>query len=96
MYNRIQNIGVNAITRNTANNWNQKDELRAFESFTTRIKAASRSKKIVRAIRNRIGLWITLAIIHSEDVKGFQIISDMSQLHSIRAMVACVSSKYDF
>jgi hypothetical protein len=82
IYNISQIIGVNAIIKNTDNNWNRNEELRALASFTTRIKIANRNKKIVNAVINRIVPRIEL-INHSSDEKESQTISIKSQLHIV-------------
>ena len=92
IYKISQKIGVNAIINNTANNWNQNDELRAFESLITQIKIANRSKNIIIAVRNRNELCKIVLKIHSDDVKGFQITSEISQLHSSMFTAACAKS----
>jgi hypothetical protein len=92
MYSISQKIGVNAMINSTANNWNQKDELRAFESLITQISTANRSKNITIAVRNRKELCKIVLKIHSDEVKGFQITSAMSQLHSIIFIAACANS----
>ena len=87
-----QKIGVNAIINSTANNWNQNDELRAFESLTTQIKTANRNKKIIIAVRNRNEFWKIVLKNQSDEVKGFQITSAISPLHSIMFIAACANS----
>ena len=87
-----QKTGVNAIINSTANNWNQNDELRAFESLTTQISTANRNKKIIIAVQNRKELCKIVLKIHSDEVKGFQITSVISPLHSIIFIAACANS----
>ena len=87
-----QKIGVNAIIKNMANNWNPRDELRAFESFITQIKTASRNRKIIIAVRNRKELCMIVFKNHSDEVRGFQITSTISQLHSNIFIAACANS----
>ena len=70
------------MINNTDNNWNQNDELRALASFIVRIKIANRTKNIIIAVRNQKELCKIVLKIHSDDVKGFQITSVISQLHS--------------
>ena len=82
MYNNSQKTGVNPMINNTDNNWNQNDELRALASFIVRIKIANRTKNIIIAVRNQKELCKIVLKIHSDDVKGFQITSVISQLHS--------------
>jgi hypothetical protein len=83
MYINSQRIGVNPMINTTDNNWNQKDELRALASFIVRISIANRSKATVIAVQNRKELCIIVLKIPSDEVNGFQIISVISQLHSI-------------
>jgi phage regulator Rha-like protein len=83
IYSNNQIIGVNPMTNNTDNNWNQNEELRALASFIVRIKAANRNKNIIIAVRNRKGLSIIVFKTHSAEVKGFHITSVIFQLHSI-------------
>ena len=82
IYSRSQRIGVNPTIRNTANNWNRNDELRALASFIVQINIVSRSKAIIIAAQNRKELCKIVLKIHSDEVSGFQIISAISQLHS--------------
>ena len=82
IYNNNQKIGVKATTRNTANNWNQKDLLRAPASFITQIKTESHNKNIMIAVRNRTELSKIVFTNHSAAVNGFQITSVIFQLHS--------------
>ena len=82
---------MNATIKNTANNWNQNDELRAFASFTTQIKIANHTKKIINAVRNRKELSRRVLKNHSIDEKGFQIISEIFQLHSNVFMASCAN-----
>ena len=64
------------------NNWNQKDELRAFESFIARIKAHIRIKNIIKANRSQIESWNIKESHPSLGVKKFQIISVIFPSHS--------------
>ncbi len=52
------------------------------ESLITRTNMANRNRKITIAHRNRTELSIIALKNHSEDVKGFHIVSMISQLHS--------------
>ena len=81
MYKGNQIIGVSAIIINADKNWNQNDELRAVESFITRIKIRNRIKNIAIAIQNRMELFKITLSIQSADVKGFSTISHKFQLH---------------
>jgi len=80
------------MTNSTANNWNQKDELRAFESLITQIKTDNRNKNIIIAVRNRKELWKIVLKNQSDEVKGFQITSAISPLHSIIFIAVCANS----
>jgi phage regulator Rha-like protein len=82
MYNISQIMGVNAIIKNTDNNWNQNDELRALASFIVRIRTASRNRDTVMAVQNQKELCKIVLKNHAVEVKGFKIISEISQLHS--------------
>ena len=91
IYSISPKIGVNATIKNTANNWNRKDELRAFASFITRINTDSRTRNITIAVRNRTSLWKIPSKKDSAS-KGFQIASIISPLHSSMFMAAWVKS----
>ena len=80
------------MIRKADNNRNQNDELRALASFTVQINMANRSKNIIRAVRNRKELSRIVLKNHSTDVNGFQITSEISQLHSKILMAVCASS----
>ncbi len=70
-----------------ANNWNQNDELREHASFIVQVSAHIRKKKITKASQSQIGLLNITEKNHCDDVKGFQIMSVMFQLHSRIAIV---------
>ncbi len=81
IYNISQKTGVKATIKNTANNWNRNDELRAFASFITRISTENHTRNIIIAVRNRTSFW-NMPSKNDSDSKGFQIASIISQLHS--------------
>ena len=83
IYINNQRIGVNQMINTTDNNWNQNDELRALASFIVRISIANRSNATVIAVQNRKEFCIIVPKIPSDEVKGFHMISAISQLHSI-------------
>ena len=91
IYSISQKTGVNATIKNTANNWNRNDELRAFASFITRINTESRTRNITIAVRNRTSFWKIPSKTDSAS-KGFQIASIISQLHSSIFMAVCAKS----
>jgi hypothetical protein len=53
IYSMSHKIGVNSITMIAAKTGNQNDELRAFASLITQIKADNRSKNIMIAPHSR-------------------------------------------
>ena len=77
----------------TDNNWNQNDELRALASFMVRIRTDNRIKKMIMAVRNQKELCKIVLKTHSDEVKGFQITSLISQLHSNIFMAVCAKSQ---
>jgi len=90
MYNISPKIGVNATTKNTANSWNRNDELRAFESFITRINTESHTKNITIALQIRTSFW-KMPSQNDSASKGFQIVSIISPLHSKIFMAVCAN-----
>ena len=92
IYSNSQKTGVNPMINTTDNNWNQNDELRALASFMVRIKTDNRTKKMIMAARNQKELCKIVLKTHSDEVKGFQITSLISQLHSSIFMAVCAKS----
>jgi len=92
IYSNSQKTGVNPMINTTDNNWNQNDELRALASFMVRIKTDNRTKKMIMAVRNQKELCKIVLKTHSDEVKGFQITSLISQLHSSIFMAVCAKS----
>lgn len=92
IYSNSQKTGVNPMINTTDNNWNQNDELRALASFMVRIKTDNRTKKMIMAARNQKELCKIVLKTHSDEVKGFQITSLKSQLHSSIFMAVCAKS----
>lgn len=88
MYSNSPKIGVKPTIKNAASSWNQIDELRALASFIVRINIANRNNDIDMAAQNRKELCKIVPKIHSDEVRGFQIISVIFQLHSIIFMAA--------
>ena len=86
MYNKSQNTGPKIITINADRSRNRIDELRALESFMVRIRAISRKNEMTIANRNRIGLFTTVSKNDSDEERGFQITSVISQLQSIMSI----------
>ena len=89
MYSRVQNIGVNRIIRLADSSRNRNEELRAFASFITQIRVVNRIKNMINASRNRTELSIIVCQNHSVEVRGFQITSTISQLHSKILIATC-------
>ena len=93
IYSSSQKTGVNPMINTTDNNWNQNDELRALASFMVRIRTDNRIKKMIMAVRNQKELCKIVLKTHSDEVKGFQITSLISQLHSSIFMAVCAKSQ---
>lgn len=68
------------------------DELRALASLIVQINAIIQSIEMIIADRNRIGLCNMVPKNHSEDVRGFHIMSVIVQFHSSISIVACANS----
>ena len=82
IYSIVPKTGVNKTIKLADNNQNRNDELREFASFITQISVAIHIKNIVKADQNRTELSKIVSKNHSDEVRGFQITSTISQLHS--------------
>ena len=92
MYSKVPNIGVNKIIKLADNNRNRNEELRALASFITQIRVVNRTKNMVNASQNRTELSMIVLQNHSVEVRGFQITSTISQLHSSILIATCAKS----